>query len=431
MGIYPIGTSPIEGPLKIGGIDSEALANEWGTPLYVLDAATIQEKCQAYTDSLKKHYPKSRVLYASKANANTGLFQFLAKQGLGFDVVSAGELATAFAAGISPDNIYFHGNNKSIHELQMAVKNRIRIIVDNHSELAHLVQISKSETLAPRVLFRANPGIEAHTHDAIRTGHIDSKFGIAKEDLADFVKLAIANRFEVLGLHSHVGSQIFDIAPYIDLVDVMLDHMAAMQKITGKPLPELSLGGGLGVQYIQSDDPPAIESLIQKIAEALHLGCEKRDLELPLLCLEPGRSIIAEAGVTLYRVGAVKTTPTEKTYLFIDGGMADNPRPLMYGSTYTILNASRPHQAPTRHYAIAGKFCESGDILAENVALPETQENDLIVFFGTGAYHYSMASNYNRIPRPAMILIENGIAKCLVKRESIDDLLQFDQKLEQ
>jgi diaminopimelate decarboxylase len=367
------------------------------------------------------------VVFASKACSTVPLFNVLGEEGLGVDVVSAGELYTALKSNIPVPNMLFHGNNKSIEELEMAVKHGVRIAVDNEQELDNLIKVTAALQLRARILLRLKPEIEAHTHDYIKTGQIDSKFGIDKADLARLVdKVKSNNKIHILGLHSHIGSQIFDIEPYIDVAKIMAAHTETLTRLLGRSVEEINLGGGIGIQYTHSDDPPAIADVVTTLCATLISELDQRGLKHPKLILEPGRSIVGTAGVTLYTVGAIKDIPGIKTYAFIDGGMADNIRPMLYQAQYTHDVATKANQPALKSYAIAGKFCESGDVLTHNVQLPELEVGDIVIVFDTGAYNYAMASNYNRAPRPAMVGVANGKACLWVRRESLDDLIRND-----
>ena len=426
--IYPVSlTANPEGLMSLGGVALTSLAKTYGTPLYVMDGATLAANCQAYTATLAHHYPNSLVVFAGKANLNLGLLNVLAKEGLGVDVVSGGELFTALKSRMSPANIVFHGNNKSAAELEMAITNTIRIVVDHHHELHMIASIAESLGKQALIMLRLKPEIEAHTHDYIKTGHIDSKFGIDKRELISMATWIAANpALKLLGIHSHIGSQIFDIQPYEDLADIMVGHLATLQNECGVLVEELNLGGGAGIYYTEADDPTPIATYLERMTSRLKMQLNKAGLPHPRLIVEPGRSIVGNAGITLYTVGAIKDIPGIKTYLFVDGGMADNPRPLLYQSQYTFKVANNAHATPTRTYTIAGRYCESGDILAKDVLLPEVSIGDVIVVFGTGAYNYTMASHYNRCAIPAMAIVEDGQHRLLVKRETYEDLIRYD-----
>lgn len=308
----------------------------------------------------------------------------------------------------------------------MAIEYDIRIVVDNLTELGRVIEQAELLHRTARILIRLKPEIEAHTHDYIKTGQIDSKFGIRKEELLDAVRQCDHPLIQFLGLHGHIGSQIFDEAPYLDLVDIMVGHIQTLRSELGVSVTELDLGGGFGIRYTDSDDPPAVRPLVRAMAQRLKAACQSTGLPLPLLILEPGRSIVGNAGVTIYEVGAIKSIPGIKDYLFIDGGMADNPRPAMYGSKYTFDIASKLDQPKSSQYDIAGKFCESGDILGKEIPLQSAAPGDILLVYGTGAYNYAMSSNYNRFCRPAMVAVENGQSSVWVARETYEDLVKND-----
>lgn len=419
-----------EGNATVAGISITDLAENFGSPLYILDQQTLEHNCQLYLDPLKKYYPNSKVLYAGKANLNIAIAQLINKQEMCLDVSSGGELYTALQAGFNTKNIYFHGNNKSLKELELAIKEGVSIIIDNEQELDNIIQlISSSKTKKDvAVMIRLKPEIEAHTHEYIKTGQLDSKFGIERQFLISIAtKINQHPNLNFLGIHSHIGSQIFDTKPYMDLIDILLEAVLDLKKhdITIK---ELNIGGGIGISYIEADTPPEMSEFIQSVTALLTKKFEDNKLELPTLLFEPGRSIIGNAGITLYKVGAIKEIKDVKTYLFVDGGMADNPRPMMYNSEYVFKTAKETKDTHT--YSIAGKFCESSDILAENISLPECKPDDIIIVFGTGAYNYSMASNYNRYCRPAMVLVNDSQAKQIVLRETYLDLTRLDLPLD-
>jgi diaminopimelate decarboxylase len=417
-----------QGHYCLGGISLVELAEQYGTPLYVMDEPTLLQNCAYYTDTLALHYPHSQVVFAGKANLNLGLLNILADAGLGVDVVSGGELFTALKSRIKPENIVFHGNNKSHEELTLALQHSIRIVVDNQAELERIIHLSKSLGKKALISLRLKPEIEAHTHDYIKTGQIDSKFGIDKRELKAVISgILQENTLQLLGLHSHIGSQIFDIHPFEDLAEIMTDHMLMIKNEFGIELKELNLGGGIGIQYTTQDDPPHIPDYIARMTAKLKACCEAKGLAKPRLFLEPGRSIVATAGVTLYAVGALKDIPDIKTYIFVDGGMADNPRPMLYQSSYTFALANKANAEANSVYTIAGKYCESGDVLAKDIPLPKAEVGDTLLVFGTGAYNYTMASHYNRSAKPAMICVKQDESRVLVQRETYEDLLRFDR----
>ena len=424
--VRPITTQKGATDISIGSCSLSEIAATYGTPLYVLDKATIRSNCQLFTRTLTEHYPDFTIAYASKAGLNIGISNIIASEGCGVDVVSGGELFTALKSDIDPTMIYFHGNNKSKNELELAIDNQIKIIVDNEFELELIAAISSSKNVRANIMFRVKPGIEAHTHEYIKTGHIDSKFGLTFDEILPLIHHVNNHNWgEFIGIHAHIGSQIFDQQPFYDLVNILVTFIDQIKTETGQPIKELNCGGGFGIQYTDTDNAPDIPTIIIAMATELKLMCREKQIPLPKLVFEPGRSIIANAGVTLYSVGATKKVNGGSHYVFVDGGMADNPRPMMYQSEYTfdVLN---PKTSERTAYKIAGKFCESGDILADNVTLPLLNADDIIVVYGTGAYNYSMASNYNRFCKPAMVLVNQGTHRLLVQRETYDDLIQHD-----
>lgn len=417
------------GEISVGGCRIDQLAQNFGTPLYVMDEETIRFNCQSYTTPLKTYYPNHQVIYACKANLNIPLASIMVDEGLGLDVVSGGELYTALQTSVKHEHIYFHGNNKSRSELELAIKNDIKIVVDNIDELELISMIATSDHPA-NLLIRLKPEIDAHTHDYIKTGQLDSKFGIDQKELINIISLiqkknTPTHPLNFVGIHSHIGSQIFDVAPFEELVLLMVGHLNNLKNTLGIEVKELNLGGGIGIKYTSEDTPLELHSFIAKITSLLSVQCKKHNLTEPKLCLEPGRSIAGNAGLTIYRVGLIKEIPEIKSYIFVDGGMADNPRPIIYQSKYTF-DVDCPKSKTEKKYSIAGKFCESGDILAEDISLPTVNKKDLIIAYGTGAYNYSMSSNYNRACRPAMISVYNGKVTEFVKRESFEDLIRLD-----
>ncbi len=416
-----------QGHLEVGGCDTVTLAQQWGTPLYVLDEVTLRASCQEYVSTLKRVYPgPSLAIYASKAWNMLALCALMHQEGLGIDVVSAGELTTAIQAGVPKDHIYFHGNNKSVEELTLALDQGVTLIVDNWLELKHLAELGRQTNTRPSFLLRITPGIECHTHEYIQTGHLDSKFGFDPTSIDDlFTYLAQTPVLNPIGLHAHIGSQIFELTPHQDLAEVLVD-LFAKGLAQGLLFSELNVGGGLGICYTDQDDPPAISTWVETVAGAVARACAARGLDYPKLICEPGRSIVGPAGVTLYTVGSQKIIPGMRTYLAVDGGMSDNPRPITYGAKYTAILANQAEVEATELVTVAGKHCESGDVLFKDLRLPPTQAGDLLAVFATGAYNASMASNYNRIPRPAAVLVHGGEANLVLKRETTQDLLRQD-----
>jgi diaminopimelate decarboxylase len=418
--------------LEIGGCDVITLVEQYGSPLYILDEETLRTACRQYRNTFKEYYKgESQVLYASKAWNCLAVCAIVASEGLGIDVVSGGELYTALNAGMNPDKIYLHGNNKSDDELVLAIESGCTIVADNWHELYRLVKIGGEQTensaAAPiRIMLRLTPGIECHTHEYIRTGHLDSKFGFDPSDLQEvFAFVSKQASLNCVGLHAHIGSQIFERQPHRDLAAVMVQWLRDAAK-HGLTITELNVGGGLGIKYIESDDPPSIEEWSKAICEVVQTACISENLPLPKLLCEPGRSLIATACVTAYTVGSSKIIPEIRTYVAIDGGMSDNPRPITYQSVYRAVVANKMSVPCTETVTLAGKHCESGDILIKNAQLPKTEANDILVVMGTGAYNYSMASNYNRLPRPAAVVVANGEANLILQRETYQDLIRQD-----
>ncbi|MBW4509902.1 MAG: diaminopimelate decarboxylase [Scytonematopsis contorta HA4267-MV1] len=415
--------------LVIGGCDVKTLVQQFGSPLYIVDEETLRTACRQYRDSFKHYYKgESQVIYASKAWSCLAVCAIVASEGLGIDVVSGGELYTALTAGVASDKIYFHGNNKSIEELVYAIESDCTIVVDNWNELRTLVDIVKSLHSAshPRIMLRLTPGIECHTHEYIRTGHLDSKFGFDPGDLDElFAFVSKQSAINCVGVHAHIGSQIFERQPHRDLAGVMVQWLEKAASY-GLNLTELNVGGGLGICYTESDDPPSIEEWVKPICEVIQEACAGQNLPLPKLICEPGRSLVANSCVTAYTIGSAKKIPDIRTYVSIDGGMSDNPRPITYQSVYRTVVANKMSAPMTETVTIAGKHCESGDILIKNAQLPKTETGDILVVMATGAYNYSMSSNYNRLSRPAAVLVANGEANLILRRETYQDLVRQD-----
>jgi diaminopimelate decarboxylase len=416
----------------LDGISVANLARDYGTPLYILDEATLLQMIAQYRTAFLAYPAPVTILFAAKANLTMGLCQVLDQAGLSLDVVSGGEYYTAWKAGFPTDRILFNGNNKTPDELELALTKGIdRISVDNAHELSQIATLARRLGKQVSILLRVTPGIECHTHDYIKTGHLDSKFGFDLSRLPAIIPMILQDYADVVtltGLHAHIGSQIFETRPYHDLVEVMLTLYADIRHQYGVTLTDLNMGGGLGMTYQTGDDPPEVADYASTIVDALTRMAHKLDFPLPHLFLEPGRSLIATAGVTLYTIGSMKTIPEiGKTYVAVDGGMGDNIRPALYGAKYSAVVATRVHQPHTHPVSIVGKYCESGDVLLKDFSAPETLEpGDLLLVFGTGAYNYSMASNYNRVPRPAMIMVSRGHARLLVRRETWDDVIRCD-----
>ncbi|MGI6030576.1 MAG: diaminopimelate decarboxylase [Eubacteriales bacterium] len=417
--------------LTIGGMDTVQLAQQYGTPLYVMDEDLIRKYCRIYKNALDTYYNGNGLaLYASKAFSCKYIYQVAKEEGLGVDVVSGGELYTALKAGFPMEKVYFHGNNKTQDELKMALENGVgRIVVDNAEELQRLSELANEMNCTAHILFRIKPGIDAHTHSFIQTGQIDSKFGVALEtgEALDIVEKALHTpHVQVVGVHCHIGSQIFDLDPFVHAAEVMLNFMADVKDKLGHEMTELNLGGGFGIKYTENDDPVEYDQYIREVSVAVKKVCAQRGIRLPRILMEPGRSLVAPAGITLYTVGGVKEIPGIRTYVSVDGGMPDNPRYILYQSEYTFELANRMNEKKDACVTIAGKCCESGDLLGKDVALQQPHAGDILATLATGAYNYSMASHYNRIPNPPVVFVRNGESKLVVQRESYEDLIRND-----
>lgn len=417
-----------DGNLEIGGCDLVELAEKYGTPLYVLDEATIRKICRDYKDAFKG-YPKVNMMYASKALCSSATSALIASEGFGFDVVSSGEIFTVYKSGANMSKVLFNGNNKSYDELSLAIELGVgRISVDNFFELSLLNEIAKSHKKIVNILLRITPGIECHTHEYIQTGHLDSKFGFDLTQIDDAVELIVNDytNLKLHGLHAHIGSQIFEKSIYGDEIEILVKEIARLDEKFGLKLDEINIGGGLGVKYVEADYPPSTYEVAEIVIKRLYECIEKYKIDAPALFIEPGRSIISTSGVTLYTLGSSKQVPKGKTYFAVDGGMADNARPSMYQAEYDAQIANKPDYELAQTVTVAGRFCESGDILIKNIKLPEIEEGDILCVYNTGAYNYSMASNYNRVQKPAMVLVNNSQSDIIIKRESLEDLIAHD-----
>ncbi len=414
-----------------GGANTVALAEKYGTPLYLFDENKIRQGLHAYKNGIQQHLKgKGRAVYASKAFCCKEMARIVASEGMGMDVVSGGELYTVLAGGADPGLLIFHGNNKTPQELAMALESNVGlIVVDNPQELELLNTMATAMEKQQSILLRIKPGIDAHTHSFIRTGQIDSKFGFALEtgEAMQAVRKALQMpALKLCGLHCHIGSQIFDTEPFALAVEVMINFMADIQNDTGTTLTQLNLGGGFGIAYLPEHRPVPVADYFAVIAKALYAACEARSFAVPEIIVEPGRSIAAPAGITLYTAGATKQIPGVRNYLSVDGGMTDNPRYALYQAPYHAILANRATAAPTGEVTLAGKCCESGDLLQENLPFPSAQPGELVAVFATGAYNYSMASNYNRICRPPVVMVKDGQDRLAIRRESYEDLIALD-----
>ena len=420
-----------EGHLEIGGCDTVDLAEQFGTPLYVMDENLIRRICRDYKDSFAMYYQgKGTPVYASKAFCCKEMCRIIKSEGLDLEIVSGGELYTALAAGFDPAHIHFNGNNKTCEEIRYALEQNVgHILVDNIEEL-HLIQkYGEVMNRITPVSLRIKPGIDAHTHQFIRTGQIDSKFGFALEtgEAMQAVKetLTLPN-LQLRGVQCHIGSQIFDITPFEEAARVMLHFMDDVRKEMGYTIEILDLGGGFGIRYTDADEPVPYRDYMQRVSKAVHDTCRELSLPVPYIYIEPGRSIVGEAGLTLYTVGSVKEIPGVRNYVAVDGGMTDNPRYILYQSSYDVLLANHADKTPDYTATIAGRCCESGDLIQENVKIAKPKAGDLVAVLATGAYNYSMASNYNRVNRPPVVMVRGGSPRVVIRRESYEDLVRND-----
>ncbi|NLD19359.1 MAG: diaminopimelate decarboxylase [Clostridiales bacterium] len=420
---------------KIGGISIENIVRETGTPVYIYDEDVLIKRMREFKENFTSSRFQTRVLYASKAFACREIIRLAAREGLGLDVVSGGELHCAGGTPMDRNMIYFHGNNKTRHELKMALSGGAgTIVVDNSQELDELADIQKDAEETTGILIRINPGIEAHTHEYIATARKDSKFGISIDDrhqIREIIqKIIRCENLRFRGFHAHIGSQIFSREAFVKEIEAMAEYIGEMEDFCGIEIEELNLGGGFAVRYTDEDSPIPIGPLCRTIVEACEGKVMQLGLHLKRLTIEPGRGIAAEAGTTVYSVGYKKKTET-KEYIFVDGGMADNIRPALYGAEYHCENISRPEGSSRNEYVVAGKCCESGDILIKSALLPETKKGDLLAVYTTGAYGYSMASNYNRLGRPAVVFASGGEARLIMRRETYEDMeaLEINRKI--
>lgn len=436
-----IGTPPLpssskinpQGHLEVAGCDITALASEFGTPLIVYDEDQIRERCRAYIAAFSQRTDDFEIAYASKAFTCVAMCQLLVEEGLSLDVASGGELYTALKAWFPPEKVFLHGNANSTEELDRAILSEVgHVVLDSIDEMLALDRVAAQRQRRQPVMLRITPGIEAHTHDYIQTGKLDSKFGVCiAEDMA-FKAVALAmqqENLELVGLHMHIGSQIFDLEPYGRALAVMADFIARCHQELGFDCRILDAGGGLGTAYLSDDEPAEIDLFAATVVEGIKREMGRVGLPLPHIVVEPGRSIVANAGLTIYTIEAVKTIPGIRTYVAVSGGMSDNMRPMLYGATYEALLANRADEAATGTYTVAGKHCESGDILVREARLPEPRPGDLLVTPATGAYGYSMASNYNGQTRPAVLFVRNGAARVIIKKESYEDLVHLHERL--
>lgn len=433
MHLYGTQTVTSEGHLAIGGVDTVELAKEYGTPAFIYDIALFRERARGFVETFKKENVKAQVAYASKAFSAVAIYQVAQQEGLSVDVVSGGELFTALKAGFPTEKIHFHGNNKSVEELTYALDSKIGcIVIDNFYEIELLKQLTRERQQKMAVLIRVTPGVEAHTHDFITTGQADSKFGFdLSNGQADeaFKALYEDEYLQLKGMHCHIGSQIFETEAFSLAAKKVVDKMAEWKQQYAFEATVLNLGGGFGIRYTAEDAPLEPAVYVDDMIKAVKKEAEAFGIELPEIWIEPGRSLVGDAGTTLYTVGSHKTVPDVREYIAVDGGMSDNIRPALYEAKYEGAIANNMNAALTTNYTVAGKLCESGDKIIEDIKLPEVQTGDILATFCTGAYGYSMASNYNRVGRPAVVFVENGNHQLAVKRESYEDMAQLDIEL--
>ena len=419
------------GHLYFAGMDTVTLAEKYGTPVFLLDDSRVRARVREYKEAMQRNFGAgSMPLFASKSLSFKEIYRMMAEENIGTDIVSSGELFTAVSAGFPMERAFFHGNNKTDFDIEYAIENGIGyFIADGIEELERIDEYAGKAGIRQKILLRITPGIDPHTHQKISTGGVDSKFGSAIETgLAKKVTAFALSKenIELCGFHCHIGSQIFEIEPYTDAADIMLSFIADMRDALGYTAKILNLGGGFGVRYVENDPEISITKNIDEIAAHIHAKCAELSLKLPTIYMEPGRSIVADAGMTLYTVGSVKEIEGFKNYVSIDGGMTDNPRYTLYQSAYTLCLANRASEEADFECTVGGRCCESGDLIQENVRLPKPTRGDILAVLVTGAYNYSMASNYNRVARPPVVVIRNGEDKLAVRRERFEDLIACD-----
>ncbi|MCD1260749.1 diaminopimelate decarboxylase [Paenibacillus athensensis] len=430
--MYLHGTSKIndQGHLEIGGVDATKLTQEFGTPLYVFDEALVRQRCREFVEAFQASGLKFQVAYASKAFCVMAMCRLAAEENMSLDVVSDGELYTALQAGFPADRIHFHGNNKTIEEIEMAIDAKIGcFVVDNFAELHTLNAIAGEKRQKVKVLFRVTPGVEAHTHEFISTGQTDSKFGFDLGNGSAFRALEEAKALpnvDILGVHSHIGSQIFEVDGFRMAAERVAAFAVHVRKELDLTFRVINLGGGFGIRYIEGHTPLPMATYVKAITDAIKENFGSNDYPLPEIWIEPGRSIVGDAGTTLYTIGSTKEIPGVRKYVAVDGGMSDNPRPALYDAQYEAMLANRATEQPEEVVSIAGKLCESGDMLIWDLNLPKVQTGDILAVSCTGAYNYAMASNYNRVRRPAVVFVKDGQADLVVKRETFDNVAGND-----
>jgi diaminopimelate decarboxylase len=427
-----LGTQRVNGngALEVGGCDTVRLARKYGTPLYLLDEECLRQACRDYRRAFESRYPNVHISFSSKAFTTAAVCRIVDQEGLGVDVSSGGELHTALRAGIAPDRIFMHGSNKSRAEIEMAVVNGVgRLGIDHLDEIDALQEVAGQHGAELNVLIRVAPGVTADTHTHIQTGKVDTKFGFSLAGGAAIeaaAKVLKAPNLRLRGTNCHIGSQILDLDPFREAAAMMVDFAAQVRDSLGITFGDLDLGGGIGVHYRQGDQPPSLDKYAEAVTSAVKERCQLRGLPLPRLIQEPGRRLVGEAGTTLYTVGVVKEITGVRTYVSVDGGLSDNPRPALYDAKYDAIVANKAQQPRTYAVTVAGKHCET-DTLIVDLKVPEICPGDILAVQTTGAYNYSMASNYNRLPRPAAVLVSNGRADLIVRRETLADLVRCDR----
>ncbi len=430
--MYLHGTSRInnKGHLEIGGCDTTELAAKFGTPLYVVDEALVRQRAREYMEAFRASGLKFQVAYASKAFCVMAMCRIADEEGLSLDVVSDGELHTALQAGFPAERIHFHGNNKTPFEIEMAIDAKIGcFVVDNFVELHLLNEIAGQKGQKVKVLFRVTPGVEAHTHEYISTGQTDSKFGFDLGNGSAFRAISEAmqlENLEILGIHSHIGSQIFEVEGFKMAVEKVAGFAVQVRDELKLTFKVVNLGGGFGIRYVDGDTPLPVAQYVKAITDSVKTSFGNAGYPLPEIWVEPGRSIVGEAGTTLYTIGTMKDIPGVRKYIAVDGGMTDNPRPALYDSRYEAIVANRADEKPEEVVSVAGKCCESGDMLIWDISLPKVEPGDILAVTCTGAYNYAMASNYNRIRRPSVVFVKDGQADVVVKRETLENIVGLD-----
>lgn len=411
-------------------VDTVELAEKYGTPLYVMSESYIKERCQEIKQDFLNKYENTKAVFASKAFLNLEMCRIMEKEGLGLDVVSGGELYTAIKADFPLEKCVFHGNNKSFNEIEMAIIHGVdRIVVDNEYELEMIQNIAAEKNKIVPIIFRITPGVDSHTHKYISTGQLDSKFGVPlnQEVFYKYMRKAMnASNIELKGFHFHVGSQLLDNSSHLMALDVLLNLLKEVKENLGYVTEEVNLGGGFGIHYIGEEKRKELSYFVAPMMEKIYEKCKEEDLLIPQVTIEPGRWIVGEAGITLYEIGAIKEIPNIRTYVSVDGGMPDNLRPSLYGAEYEALVANKMDQPKDQCVTLAGKCCESGDILIWDIDVPKIESGDIMAVLSTGAYNYTMSNNYNRIPRPAVVMVNKGEDRLIVKRETYEDVLSRD-----